>query len=273
MDIFMILASFGGGVFAAGIGALPAFILVGIVGLTGLTVTTGPINMVDNVAFGAFLGPHISFAAGVGASAFAHKIGKLESGADILTPLNKFSDPIILLVGGIFGVFGYVLNYIFAEIIHVPADTVALTIVVLGILGRLVLGKSGLRGDLNVKGRKFLPNKKELMYLICLGFGAGIVSSYYAVTTGVSILGFLISAASLIFLQMGFAVPVTHHITLMAGLAGVTSGNIYIGAIFGVVAAVLCDIIAKNINSNVDSHIDPPATTNFLVSLIITILL
>lgn len=273
MDIFMILAAFGGGAFAAAIGALPAFILVGIVGLTGLTVSTGPINMVDGVAFGAFLGPHISFAAGVGAAAFAHKIGELESGADLVTPLNKFSNPLILLVGGAFGVIGCVLNYLFLEIIHVPADTGALTVLTSGVIARLVFGKSGLLGDTKVKERKYFPNSKEIIYLIMLGLGAGLVSSYYAVTTGIAVLGFFISATTLIFAQMGYAVPVTHHITLMAGLAGVTSGNIYIGAAFGIIAAIVGDIVCKTLNSHTDSHIDPPATTNFLLSLIITLLL
>lgn len=63
--------------------------------------------LLNYVAFGPFFGPHIAFAGGVAASAFARKKGITENGADIATALGGCNEPSVLLVGGIFGVIGF----------------------------------------------------------------------------------------------------------------------------------------------------------------------
>lgn len=79
MDIFALLAAFGGGAFAAAIGALPAFILTGFIAIVGagIVAITGNSFLLDHIAFGSFFGPHITFAAGVAAAAYAGNKKKL----------------------------------------------------------------------------------------------------------------------------------------------------------------------------------------------------
>lgn len=274
MDMLMIIAAFGGGVLGALMGALPVFILVGFVGVAGLTAVTGaPIDLVGGVAFGPFLGPHIAFGGGVAAAAYAHRKGKLDGGGNILEPLAKFNDPMILIVGGLFGVMAYMVNYLYGTVLAIPTDTVAMTVLTSGIIARLVFGKTGLIGKTNVEGRKYLPNAQSLMLLTTLGVGVGAISSYYTVTTGAVTLAFCISAASLIFAQMGFAVPATHHVSLVSAYAAAATGNIFIGILFGVIAAVVGEIFGLVFNSHGDSHIDPPAGTIFTLSLLIFVFL
>ena len=76
MSIFELVAAFGGGMFGAAVGALPAFIITGVLAIVcGVVSMAGgdPTSTVNVIAFGSFLGPHIAFAGGVAASAFAHK--------------------------------------------------------------------------------------------------------------------------------------------------------------------------------------------------------
>ena len=72
-------------------------------------------------------------------------------------------------------------------------------------------------------------------------------------------LGFGIAAASLIFLQFGGTLPVTHHIALPAALAALASGSIIVGAAFGVIGAVLGEFFSRLMLVHGDTHIDPPA--------------
>lgn len=271
MDVLMILGAFGGGLFGALIGGLPAFVLASIIGIAGLTASAGSVNLVGDVAFGVILGPHIAFGGGgIAAAAYAHKIGKLESGGDILTPLAKFNDVKILIVGGIFGVIAYMLNYLYGTVLVIPTDTIAMTVVTTGIMSRLIFGKTGIFGGKCTNGNRVLmPTKESIPFLMVLGFGMGIISSYFTVVTGILLLGFLLSGVSLIFIQMGFPVPGTHHITLVSAYAAAATGSVLIGALFGIIAALCGDFFGKTFNSYCDSHIDPPAMTIFILSLLI----
>ena len=87
----MLLAAFAGGAFGAAIGALPAFIFTGFLvmlgegvrilsgdysGLMGLDpATLESAAITSQIGFGPVFGPHISFAGGVAASAYAAKKG------------------------------------------------------------------------------------------------------------------------------------------------------------------------------------------------------
>ena len=114
MDVVMLLAAFGGGILGAAWGALPVFIMTGVVavagGLLGMAGFTE--YSVGHIAFGPFLGPHITFAGGVAAAAYAaNKKNKIKSGCDILTPLYSTGDAGTLVVGCVLGVLGAVLAY------------------------------------------------------------------------------------------------------------------------------------------------------------------
>ncbi len=290
MTLEVLLAAFGGGIFGAAIGALPAFIFAGFVGLAGVAIvgSGGSVDLLGQVVFGTLLGPHIAFGGGVAAAAFAaNKKKSLDAGVDILTPLMKTNDASVLIVGGLFGVLAYVINYFYAGVLALPTDTVAMTVFTSGIIARFVFGSTGLFGKYEpentgggapvegsvVTKRKFTPDAKSLTTTVVLSLGLGLVFSYAVQVTQIAVLGFVISAASLIFAQTGFPIPTTHHITLIAGVATLASGSIFVGAIFAVLAGVLGEIALLTFNSHCDSHIDPPATAIFIMTFIISAVL
>src|SRR3954471_23178282 len=107
LDPALLLAAFAGGLFGAAIGGLPAFIFTGFAVLLGVAAGLGGSefnvlaapNDPQGIAFGVVFGPHISFAAGAAAAAFAAR-GDIVDGKDIATPLAGLGDPLPLLVGG-----------------------------------------------------------------------------------------------------------------------------------------------------------------------------
>jgi len=112
---------------------------------------------------------------------------------------------------------------------------------------------------------KWLVWQSDPMQRIAIGLGAGLMSAYIALTLGADkggvLLGFAFSAASLVFLQYGTKVPVTHHITLVAAVAATASGSLIWGAAFGVLAALVGEVMADLFLVWGDTHIDPPAAT------------
>ena len=64
----------------------------------------------------------------------------------------------------------------------------------------------------------------------------------------------------LIFLQAGFGIPITHHISFPSALAYVLSGNILVAVLVGAINAVAWHFAGNIINTNGDTYIDPPAT-------------
>lgn len=86
--------------------------------------------------------------------------------------------------------------------------------------------------------KAWLPHQFAGLELLVLGLSFGLFSSYLALILGPDhggvVPGFGISALSLLLFQVGFNIPVTHHITLIAAGATVASGGSLIwGALFG----------------------------------------
>jgi hypothetical protein len=253
VDVF---AAFGGGILASAVGALPAFIFAGVLVVAGMT----------DLAFGPWFGPHIAFAGAVAATAFAAKRG-LETGKDILAPLIKLNDGTVLLMGGIFGALGYVVQKYLAAI-NTPTDTVALTVVITCVIARLIFGSR------KISDKYSLPDGRISWSLIVFGLGTGLISGYIALVTKNPVLPFGIAAMLLIVLQFMGVGPVLHHIALPAAIAAAAAGNIWIGGLFGVLGALLGDFFARTVNGpGVDTHIDPPAVTIAILTLIVTLFL
>ncbi|MGE5454405.1 MAG: permease, partial [Methylocystaceae bacterium] len=180
ISLFDVMAAFGGGVLASAIGALPAFIFAGLLVVANLT----------DLAFGPLFGPHIAFAGAVAATAFAAKRG-LESGKDILAPLIKMNDGTVLLVGGIFGAFGMIVQKYLASI-KTPTDTVALTVVITCVAARLIFGNRRLFS------KYIVPDGKTSWTLIMFGLGVGLISGYVAIVTKNPVLAFGVAAVLLL---------------------------------------------------------------------------
>ena len=232
MDILALIAAFGGGIIGAYMGALPAFIMTGIYALVGGVLTAAGVGgdvAVNYLAFGSFVGPHIAFAGGVAAAGYAGRKGKLASGTDILSSLNGLGEPDVLLVGGIFGVLGFLIHYCIGLLPVIgsagPAttDLPGITVFILAVVTRLAFGKTGLTGKYTGSGkREWFATGKGFVYNVVLGGGIGIVVSFIAAflyenefTAAFSIFPivcFGFAAITLIFTQTGFATPATHHL-------------------------------------------------------------
>lgn len=152
--LFGLLAALAGGAVGAAIGANYAFVLTGfsVLASWGVFAATGSTFGFDYLAFGPFMGPHIAFAGGVAAAIYARYRGSMQDGKDVNSPLAGLGRPDIVLVGAAFGAIGYVCQI---GISHIPwfgthTDSVALTVLLSGILARVVFG--GLPGAGLFKG-------------------------------------------------------------------------------------------------------------------------
>lgn len=290
-DILLYLAAFAGGFLAAAFGALVAFVFTGLVLLVGIAalVATGDGSFISLIAFGPFFGPHVSFAGGVGAAAFAARKGWLDNGKDIVTPLASLGKPVVMLVGGCFGVIGLVIQQ---GVSLVPwfgthTDSVACTVILSGLLARLVFGRSGVVGahSEGLTGLdKFRPTEvhawaryqEKWSAAATLGLGAGLIAAWAAVALataypkapGANLVGFGISAVSLGFLALGLKMPITHHMTIIGAVAATSFlpvthsplAAILIGAGFAMLSALLAEAFARFWYIRGDTHMDPPAS-------------
>lgn len=296
INILYLIAAFGGGVFAASVGGLASFVLTGVFAIAGSVASMCGAGDASNillnyVAFGPFFGPYVAFAGGVAASAFAKKKGITENGADIITPLSGLNEPGVLLVGGIFGVIGFlfkelVAGNLFAGTIspRLVTDTPGLTVFCSAILVRFLFGGGKLRTGtaLISKGKAF-----STTLLISMAYSLVVGGVYVgAVYAGVPIDGFggcypqLIfgmAAFGLAFAAMGHNFFGCHHIVIIAAAAVVQSygatGNLYlalaVSILFGTLSGLLADITGNMVNSGTDSHIDPPATAILIMTFLI----
>ncbi len=275
-DLFALFAAMGAGIFGVAIGGLPSFIFVGFLIFLGVAAQSllGT-DFLGTFAFGAY-GPHVAgWACGVAGSAWAAKKGYIDNGRDTTKAGMGWNDPKGLMVGVYFGAIGYVINNLFGRVGFAWTDTIALTVVVSAIIVRFAYGKTGLLGNLKPAGQsrfgkppdefKWIGYQNSNFQLALIGIGAGLMSAYIAIVAlpdqGGLFIGFAISAISLIFLQYGTAVPVTHHITLTAAVAAVASGSLIWGVVFGLVAAFVGEFFSRLWLIYGDTHIDPPACT------------
>lgn len=287
MELISILAAFGGGIFGSLIGGTTAFIFTGLMGLAGLVVSLsgGGDAILNNVAFGPFFGPHVAFVGGVAAAALSGKKKRaLEAegteeallkskyyvdGCDTLTPLFKTKDPMVILIGGIFGVLGLFVNHFYSEVLCLPMDTPGFTVLTLGIVCRLLLGTTGLFGEKPGNVNRYDSNSREIVFSLIWSFGLASVVAYACYKLNINNIGFVISACSLIFLYFGLDFPVTHHISMVTGYATIAFGNVFLGSLFGVIAFFLGEFIFRTFSSYADTHIDMPAFTIATLSLVI----
>ena len=295
MDIFALIAAFGGGVFAAAIGATNAFILTGVfaivgtaVGMAGQAAASGFI--LNQIAFGSFFGPHISFAGGVAAAAYAKKKGYADNGCLLFDCIGGQAHPDALCVGGVFGVIGYLaITFLVApwsgSTPKLATDNPGIVVFFSGVLVRLIFGGKLRTGDGVISKGKAMANN----LLIGAGFGLLVAGVYAALVNGGAtddVLGnypvmcFGIAAIGLVAALVGKSFVGCHHVFLPAALATHKcyqfTGNIgmavAVGVVFGVIGILLGDLEGNLINSGTDSHIDNPAFAIFLTTFAINAL-
>lgn len=291
MNILALVAAFGGGVIGAYMGAVPAFVMTGVFALVGGAITASGGDgsvIINSLAFGSFLGPHIAFAGGVAAAAYAGRQKKLESGADVVSSLNGLGAPAVLVVGGVFGVIGYIVSALIGMTPLGPlTDLPGITVVILGIAARYLFGSTGLTGKYTGNGpRVWFSTGKGFANNVVLGAGVGLAVSFVAATLAdnaaalgiLPIICFGFSAVTLLFACAGLACPATHHMSLPAGLAAVVGigawgpSGALLGVVFGILGSLLGDLFGNTFNSHCDSHIDPPATTIFILTIVVNLI-
>jgi MFS family permease len=272
----LFITALAGGAFGAAIGALPAFIFTGFVvflgeGLAilnrGIAATAasdaGYTSVTSVIGFGAITGPHIAFAGGVAASAYAgKKYPEMEpSGWDYHFGKNILyafgTKPDILAVGAIFGLLGMLINRVGGALLVSDntgfTDTIALSVVLTAVIARVVfrypvVGSPNGSGFLDMSpferedphpkadggseehaGRlatePWLPHQYKWAGVATIGLVGGILGGYIWLRTGSIFLGYGISAISLLFLNLGVEkIPVTHHITLLGSVGAMVGG-------------------------------------------------
>ena len=286
MVLFNILAAFGAGALAASIGAVNAFIMTGILAIvagvgTCLGVDTG---FTAAIAFGTVLGPHMSFAAGAAATAFAKKKGYIDNGCALGQGLAFLNKADVLVVGGVFGIIAYlvadfVVAKIFGGLIPFGTDNPGMTVVISGIIARLAFTDNGIKSKnptVLAKGEALtaLLVRATALSLMAGGTGVALDAAGYSLG-GYNLIVFGLAAVSLLFPGMGS----WHHIGIIsayatmigvgAGLAGF--GVVILAVVAGVAAALLCNMENCLINTEVDSHIDGEGFSICLMTIVLNV--
>lgn len=326
--LFGLLAAAAGGYIGAAIGGNFAFVLTGLCVLLswGLYAGTGTDWGFNYVAFGPFAGPYVMFAGGAAAAAYAWHKGYLESGKDINSALAGLGKSDVMHVGAAFGVFGYLFKAFVVD--NIPwfgthTDGVAFTVVTSALLARVLFGKrkdgvgsgsligsdkfnkgaSGFMGKIAPReDAQWLPWQEKWGYLVSLGFFFGAAAGALSIVVGHAVKGgsafasslpFGISAIIILFLIMGFNMPVQHHITVVSGVAAVTFLPIIAGSGFewngvwesgqwmsafftvlvcgvvGVLSAWLVEFWARVWYDRGTTHIDPPASGIWIMTTLV----
>jgi len=273
----LLIAALAGGAFGAALGALPSFVFTGFVvflgeGIEILQREIGTLPDVPDgelaagitgvIGFGMVTGPHVAFAGGVAAAAYAgKKYPEMEpAGWDYHFGKNitfaHGTKPDVLAVGAVFGALGMIITRVMGGI-GFPTDNIALSVVATAFIARLVFGyplvgkvagsslldmspfereeprrmADGGEVPAEHEGRlatePWLPHQYKWSGVTVIGLVTGVLAGYIWLETGSVFLSYGISAASLLFLALGIEkIPVTHHMTLIGAVGAVLAADV-----------------------------------------------
>lgn len=272
MTVIDCIGAFIGGAIGAMMGGNPAFITVGILGVLYLSIgDAAAAPLIKHSIETTLFAPCICFSGNVAALAFAANIKKYPiTGISLNRPLYSFRDGKLALIGGGFGVLGYLLLSLF-RFWRLPVDTTALTVVLSALLVRFFFGRR-LFLNPSVKASPLFQKKESVGLWVChlltAIFAAG-AGAYLVRWTGNQSAAFYVSAALLLFMLIKPEFPVTHHITMTAGYAVLCSGSILWAIALGLVSQVLCLLFQAFYNTDATSHVDAPAFAITVMSFVI----
>jgi hypothetical protein len=152
------LAAFAGGALGAAVGALEAFSIAGVFIVVGEAIdiagdaapepsaeltALGSTGLTGSIGLGPLFGPHVAFAGGAAATAFAARQGYLDTdfqfheAKHVTFALGPRLD--VLAVGGTFGLLGVGIAHASFSL-GLPWDPIAFSIVLSGLTARVALG-------------------------------------------------------------------------------------------------------------------------------------
>jgi len=322
----LLITALAGGAFGAAIGALPAFIFTGFVVFLGegLAILEGNLGSLEaiqgdiatgvtgTIGFGMVTGPHIAFAGGVAASAYAGmRYPEMEPdgwdyhfGKNILYAFG--TKPDILAVGAIFGALGMVISRVGGGL-GLPTDSIALSVVATALLARVAFGYplvgrvsgNGLldmspfeRGEeepltdggaerTRLATEPWLPHQYEWPGVAAIGVVGGVLGGFIWLETGSVFMGYAISAMSLLFLNLGVEkIPVTHHITLIGSVGAVVAAPavasdplvLLAAGVFGGLSGLFGELTQRVFYAHGGTHVDPPAMAIAIMMLLVGVL-
>jgi hypothetical protein len=290
VSLAFIFFAFLSGIFACTIGPLMTFVFCGIFGIVGVAAVAAGVeaNILGIFAFGIWFGPHVAFAGGVAALSYASKKGYLESGRNITLPMMGLKKPDVLIVGGVFGALGHIVNHYIAMGMPGRIDSIATSIVITSVLAKLLFDDTGLFGTVTDEDRElggrysirtrttWCPWQSTPPMIMTLALGIGGVSAYTVkllLDTNIAPLAaplmFLICAVPLALFFVGLPIAVTHHIAIGAGYATFASGgNLYWGFAGAIIGAFSGEFFARLWLVYGKTHVDPPACAVAVTSLL-----
>ena len=271
--------SFFLGIVGAIIGGTQAFIMVGVAGLFIYALQAAGVSsafLTDTLLNTVFL-PAIIFNAATVSTALAAKRGHKIDGWDVTHSLLFTHDPVVMFTAGLGGLAGY-LVFVLAQMLNIPADQGSFSVIIIGVLTRLVLGDGHWK---NPNATAYYNEQGVNYWIFQLINAVGVCGVTAIVLSQVPpefyTVGFSISAALLLlqsYDRQGLTYPTTHHETLIVGYAmAATGGNVVVSVLFGMLSNLIYLLFARYFNERCDTHLDPPAVAIEICSLILWTLL
>ena len=183
-----LLVAFASGVIGTALGGVLSIVLTALAALVGIgaNIAGAKYNIVNQIAFGMLLGPHVSFGPACCAAAYAAKRGYLAHSHDVTTPLASLHKADVLMTGGGFAVAGWLVN----KLLQIPfagkVDTIAVSVLMISLsvkwgFGGSLIGKpeEG-KSRFGKNSRCWLPwqNRFQGWYYKCIVLISTILSRY-----------------------------------------------------------------------------------------------
>ncbi|MGN1182581.1 MAG: hypothetical protein ACI4SR_06185 [Faecalibacillus sp.] len=267
-SLLSIILAFFAGILGCLIGGTQTFICTGFVGIviTILSQCQVDVSFMNEFVSNHLFLPCIIFNGAAFATAYASQNHSLR-GVETSRSLAFTNDYKVLLVGGIAGVLGYLI-FAFENYFHFPIDTGAVSVILVGVLGRILFNQENTYNKDNLLYLKS-AHMSFWVYQMIIGLSVSCVMAFFAKETGLYTIGFSISALSLIFALTDPAFPATHHTTLVTGYAMMQTGSMLLAVLFGLLAHFIGLIFGMIFNTDCGTHVDPPAIAIALLSFIL----
>lgn len=262
--------AFISGMLGTMIGGTASFVITGLVGLIVviLNAAGANTNFLNDQVLNLLFMPCVCFNGAVAGLAVAANVRHHDiNGANGNCSLHFTKDPLVLLVGGVFGLLGYLLFLLFSYL-NTPMDIGALVVLLVNSLIRVLFGTKKYIN--HPQDSLFTSNQINFwLFQIIFAGGLSLVTAYFVKMSGVASLGFSLSALSLIFAFINDDFPATHHTTLIAGYAIMAVDSLLLASVLGILAQIVFILFNTYFNTELDSHVDAPAASIALFSLII----